>query len=665
MSGKRKNSAFNCYILSEKGGEAMTEQEMYREIMSRYALNPEKIRVNALKQAKKPAWQRFASDYWKPAAGIAAAVALTVSGVGYMNSNSPRPEIDIKIDSASALSAARRLSEAEQNYFNLQSLKNKSVDIYVTFREPISCCDAVMTLSGVADAGEIEISAVYLDSQTLTGTEAVAEYMAAHGEEKTVLAVKISTLSMHYRSVQDLSVVYLAEIASDEINDETFSPIIVEDNDPLSNDRFTETTTIVTAAPVTTTSFSFDSGTSATTPEDAPSLGNSVDNSQSTLKPPQDIDDDDPEEENPEEDEEEIDDPEETDESEVTAPVKTEEITSQAAETETTEASEITETEETTTETVEVPSNEITDEAYQGSSIGLLTEFYELKIENSTETFISGDNAVVLTKNGVYFYTLGLLVGEQGGVSAELGNPKIAFKNDDTIVLTGCSASGARNLISVASLDENTLRTYDVSANIGAAELGTVNYSSAQGKYFVKTVSETSSFIYEVQISDESGIIFRPLVESQNPVAAVGFKDNLLFLSISDALSGTKLYSFNTVDGETREVAAFTESMKIRRGDDFESFALLSESGKYIYDLNRGMAISTDLLGENVRLMSCNGKTCFRVDGATYEITESSTVEGMYGADVFPEETPSEYEVNEITSEKVVIVRNSNGNMWR
>lgn len=649
----------------------MTEQEMYREIMSRYALNPEKIRVNALKQAKKPAWQRFASDYWKPAAGIAAAVALTVSAVGYMNSNSPRPDIDITVDQASALSAARRLSEAEQNYFNLQSLENKNVNIYVTFREPVSCCDAVMTLSGVADAGEIEIVSVYLDSETLTGTEAVAEYMSAHGEEKIVLAVKISTLSMYYRSIQDLSAVYLAEIGSDEINDDTFSPIIVEDNDPLVNDRFTETTTAVTAAPVTTTSFSFDSGTSATKPENVPSLGDSADASQNTLKPPQDTDEDDPEEENPEEDdEEEYDDPEEIDELETTSPAETEDVTtSQAAETESTESTVTSETAETTTsqatEAIEIPSNEITGEAYQSSSMGLLTEFYELKIENSTETVISGDNAVVLTKNGVYLYTLGLLLGEQGGVSVELGNPKIAFKNDNTIVLTGCSASGARNLISVVSLEDNTLRTYDVSANIGAAELGTINYSTAQNKYFIKTVSETSSFIYEVQISDESGIIFRPLVESQNPVAAVGFKDNLLYLSMSDALSGTKLYSFNTIDGETREVAAFTENMKIKRGEDFESFALLSDSSKFIYDLNRGMAVSTELLSEDVKLMSCNGKTCFKVGDVTYEITENSSIEQMYGSDVFPMEQMSEYKVNEITPEKVVIVRDNGGNMWR
>lgn len=631
----------------------MTEQEMYREIMSRYALNPEKIRVNALKQAKKPAWQRFASDYWKPAAGIAAAVAVTVSAVGYMNSNSPRPEIDITVDSASALSAARRLSEAEQNYFNLQSTENTTVNIYVTFCEPMCCNDVRMALSGVADAGEIEIVSLYLDSATITGAADAAAYMSANGEEKTVIAVKISTPSMYYRSIQDLSAVYLAEIGSDEINDDTFSPIIVEDNDPLINDRFTETTTVVTAVPVTTTSFSFDSETSVTTPESVPSIGDSADNSADTLIPPESDDEDDPEEENPEEDveDEEIDEPDETDETETTKPAE----------------AEVSLTEETTTsqtEAVEIPSNEITDEVYQGSPIGLLTELYELKIENSTETVISGDNAVVLTKNGVYLYTLGLITGEQGGVSVEIGNPKIAFKNSESIVITGCSASGARDLISVVSLEENKLRTYDVSTNIGASDLGTINYSSAQNKYFVKTVSETCSFIYEVQISAESGVTFRPLVESQDPVGTVGFKDNLLYLSIQDAASGTKLYSFNTIDGETKEVAAFTENMKIKRGDDFESFALISESGKYVYDLNRNMAISVDDLGKNVRLTSRNGNTVFRVDDRTYEITEDCAIEELFGADVFPVEQSSEFKIHEITSEKIVISRDNGGSMW-
>lgn len=627
----------------------MTEKEMYREIMSRYALDPEKIRVNALKQAKKPAWQRYASDYWKPAAGIAAAVALTVSAVGYMNADSPHSGIDITVDSASALSAARRLSEAEQNYFNLQSVENKTISVYTTFCEPMCYNDVLMALSGVADAGEIEVAAVYTDSDVIRGAESIAEYAAGCGGEKNVLAVKLLTASAYYRGIQDLSAVYLAEVGSDEINDETFKPIVVEDNDPLMNDRFA-VTAAVTTAPVTTTPFSFDSVTDTDT-ENVPVIGESADSEADTLTPPavEEEYEDDPEEENPEEDY----DPEtgdsfgeESEESEETdAPV-----TSEPEE----------ETEETTA--VEVPTNEIEATTYYGGDVGLLTELYELNIKNSTETALCGDNAVVLTKNGVYFYTLGGITGGQSGISVEMSNPMIVYSDEETMLITGCSASGARNLITAVSFSGNEVHTYDVSANIGASDLGTIYYSKAQGKYFVKTVSETSSFIYEVRISAENGVQFRPLVEAQTPVAAVGCKDNLLYLSAADAVSGTKLYTFNMTSGEMLEVAAFEGAMKIKRGDDFESFALISDGVGYIYDLNRGMAVSTELLNETVRLAASDGLTYFSVDGKTYRISESGTIDEALANGVFGSGVQSEFRVNEITPEKVVVVRD--GVMW-
>lgn len=612
----------------------MTEKEFYRELMSRYALDPEKIRAGALKQAKKPAWQKFAADYWKPAAGVAAAVALTVSAVGYMNAKSSGP--DIKVDPASALSAAQRLSEAEQNYFRLQSSENRTVNIYITFREPVSFNDMVMAFSGIADMGEIDYDTLYLADDTIKGADAVTAYKAAHGDEKAVAAVKISTLSMYYRSIQDLSSVYLAEMGSDEINDDTFCPITVEDNDPLINDQYyINTTAAVTTAPVTTTPFSFDS--EKTSEEiSASAIGESADNSSSTLTPPETSETDDPEYEYPEDDEE-FEEPDETS----------------------------SETQETAPETtVEIPANEITSTTYYGFDVGLLTEIYELNVSNSIETVVSGDNAVVLTKNGVYLYTLGGIIRDQSGVSAELNSPKIAFRNENTIIITGCGAGGARNLISVADLVRNELHTYDVSANLGAAELGTIHYSAAQDKYFVKAISETNSFIYEVQISSETGIQFRPLMDAQAPVSIAGCKNSALYLTVLDELTGTKLYSFDIATGEIAERAAFGHTMKIRRGDDFESFALISDTDKYIFDVNRGTLIPAEQLNENVRIISKDGLTYFKVDAYTYEISIDTSICAA-GEVKFNDEEPSEFKVNEITPEKVVIIRDSGTANWR
>ncbi|MDE7234093.1 MAG: hypothetical protein K2N29_03430, partial [Ruminiclostridium sp.] len=241
----------------------MNKNEFYKELMTRYALDEEKIRLNALKQAKKPAWQRFAADYWKPALGTAAAIAVTAAAVGYTSSFSTQPPVVVPEDTA--LSASQRLWEAEQNYYNLQAAAALS-DIYVTFSEPISYGELAVALSTVADTGEVVVDALYTEDQAVFRKEALREYEAAHDREKTVIGAKISAPSALYRDIQDLSKVYLAELGSADINDDTFVPLPIEDPDPLGGDpSYAETSAPQTSAPVTTTSFSFDTSSETVT----------------------------------------------------------------------------------------------------------------------------------------------------------------------------------------------------------------------------------------------------------------------------------------------------------------------------------------------------------------------------------------------------------------
>lgn len=610
----------------------MNKNEFYKELMTRYALDEEKIRLNALKQAKKPAWQRFASDYWKPALGTAAAIAVTAAAVGYTSSFQPEPPAVVPEDTA--LSASQRLWEAERNYYNLQAAAALS-DIYVTFSEPISYGELAVALSTVADTGEVIVDALYTQDQAVLREEALREYELAHDRDKTVIGAKISAPSALYRDIQDLSKVYLAELGSAEINDDTFFPLPIEDPDPLGDDlSYTETSAPQTSAPVTTTPFSFDTSSETATSAKQPEIGESGSDNVSTLVPPVEttppapiVTDDEPE------------DPEETD-PEVTEP----------------EYDDPDETERTSETAAETPANEITSAVTEPGQ-SLLTEFYELNVPNSLKTYLSGDNAVVLTKSAAYLYSFGGFGGSQCCAAIEMGSPKIGYSDEHRVIVTGCNSSDVRNIISVIDLDRNEARTYDVSANIGEAELGGVQYAPLANKYYVKSVLNTTSFIYEVTVSG-AGPQFRPLLESDGPISVAGVKGNLLYLAKSEQLTGgIKLFSFDCTDGTTIELASFNTTVKLRRGSDLESFGLVSENGSFIYDVNLGMLVSGVTIDENTVILSDGGRTCFRSGGTVYEIDSNSLVSRTERTVVFPKEAGSDFAVNEITPEKVVVIR--------
>lgn len=593
----------------------MNRNDFYKELMSEYALNPEKIRMNAIKQAKKPAWQKAVSTYWKPAVGAAAAVAVTVAGVAYTTQSSAP---DIRIAPEEALSASQRLMEAEQDYFNQNREEKAFCNMYVTFLEAVSYNDIIFALSGVNDSGEIELCSLYLEGGNVYKGDKVSEYGLECPDEKTIAAAKINLPSVYYRDIQDLYIVYLTELGSDEINDDTFTPIVVEDRDPLENDHLSITTTTVEQPPVTTTSFFFETTATTTTvssaEEDKPVLGESSD--ENTTIPP---------------------------------------VTSDSTEEEDEVVEEIIEEETATTTTapiVTVPA-ETTTTYYRGD-VGLLTELYELNVENSLETRIFGSNAVVLTKNSAYLFTLSGFGSSSSGQEIELSNPKFAHSDKNSVILTGCGADGLRDILCVIDLNSGFAFTYDAGANIGGNEIGSIQHSSEPEKYFIKALSSDSTLVYEAYIN--TTVTFRPLFEINAPVSLAGYNNGNLFFTANEN-EATRLYRFNCTDGTSVELATFSGLVKIRRGIDFNSFAISDGTSSFIVDVNNDMLIPASF-GDDVAVITDNGEIFFRTSSAVYKVTNTFAVVEADRAVQFEKPVSEEFIVNEINSEKVVIVRN-------
>lgn len=627
----------------------MNTNDFYKELFEKYALDADKIRMNAIKQARQPAWKKAVKTYWKPVAGAAAAIAVTVGIGAYALGGSSNPGIDITVSPATALSANQRLREAEANYYNMDSDREDIVSVYLTFLEPMGYSDMIVALSAVSDCEDISVQRLYLsDGSVIDGIDAIASF--ASEKSGTIAAAKIYSYYSHYRDIQDLSSVYLAELGSLELNDETFTPVPVDDSDPLSMDAAV-TAPIEQIVPVTTTPFSFEQETSApdiasettVTEEGEEAEGTDIsgetDSEDITTLPP--------EEDDIEREESDSDNTEDNS--------NTEETTDTGSGWQNPVGDETTATSVGT----DIPVSEITNPG----DAGLMTEIYQLNVPGSLSTALYGDCAVVLTKNEVYIYSIGGMISKPKANVIAMESPKISYSDDKSVVITGCDSENKRNIMAVLDLAGDGVYTYDVSVNLGVSEIGAVHYSRTAGKYFVKAVSGSKTFIYEVIVTPETGVAFRPLVEFEAAVSIAGYSnaENKLFLQVSTDNISSTLYEFSCSDGSSVKIADFDEVCRIKRAPDFESFALVltgkaeEETNGFVYDVSASALIPVKL-NKGSTLGIKNGMVYLRTDNGLFLVSAAqgvcaSTENGV----VFDNICETRYYVKEATAEKVII----------
>ena len=636
----------------------MNTNDFYKELFEKYAFDEDKIRKKALKAAKTPAWQRVVGAHWRTAAGAAAAVAVTVGAVVYFVGNGGSGNIDI-VPSENLPAAYQRIHDAEQNYYRSSADNEGFTNIYVTFTENLSYNDMSVLLSAISDPGEISVECLYLDDSTVVrGEDAVSAFAGSDGEKRCVAATKLYALGGRYRDIQDLSKVYLAELGSDEINDDTFSPITLADTDPLSNiNEFISTTAL---PPATTTPFSFESeaenlSTDTGTATDA-----------DTTEPPEDSEEVDPDKigdiNDPDDDDNEND-PAGTDETD--APAETDVPDTSVPSVSDTSSPEVTDVSDTT------GASDATDPSGTDAppDIGLMTQIYQLNVENPLETLLVGNNAIVLTRNEVYLFRMVISVGSYDNAKADviaLTNPKIAYSSDKVVILSGCGESGIRNSLLVIDTESGKTFSKDLGESLGSSEIGTVSYS-AEGRYFVKAVSEANTYIYELIISGDSQIQLRPLFEYNGAVTVAGYKYDKLWFTAADENQTHSLFSFDCINGTLEKSTSFGSECRIRRSRSFESFiinavdAATGEPATYVFNTSSGTLIGVEL-DDNAKIASDNGRIFIGTESGNYSLSSDGTLTEVKIAVNYDGKPKASYQVIESDSEKVVVAEKSGWN---
>lgn len=625
----------------------MNTNDFYKELFEKYALDEKKIKRNALKAAKTPAWQRAVSTHWKSAVGAAAAVAVTVGAVAYTVGNTGS-SIDIESPDT-LLSASQRLKAAEQNYYS--STDNETddmINIYVSFLDHLKFSDMSVCFSALTDFEDIDIECLYLNDGTVVrGKEEIDTFAETKGSEACIAGAKVCAPAKAYRDIADLSKVYVAERGSDEINDDTFTPILLDDVDPFTEDYDIIVTTA--SAESTTTPFVFEAQPSVS--ESSTSAGTDI-TIDTTTEP-----DEDSEPDVSEYDDETGDDPE------VTEP---DEDSSDAPETAESETSETTaDPEETpavseTTAEITVASTEITP----APSIGLMTQIYQLNVENALETVLAGDYAVVLTRGEAYISKLGGLISDDGSVY-KIDSPKLAYSDSGIVILTGCGSSKRRNTVLVLNTKTGKVSYKEAGERFGEAEIGTIHHSSDH-KYFLKAVAGSATYMYELTIGGEEDIQFRPLFEYEGAVSPAGSKNGKLWFVGTDENMKNTLYSFDIQTGERKTICGFGTECKLRRSKNFGSFIITasaaesSDMASFVFDAATSSLIPVDIAGD-AAITTEKGVIYIGFGGKNYTVSADGSLAETSASVSYINRPASIYGVISSDSEKVVVAES---NSW-
>lgn len=205
----------------------MNKHDFYKQLMSEYTFDPEKIKNNAKKG-------RFARQKISPMAiGLTTAVAAAtvVCGTLAFSMAGNRNGVDLVDTGSSALSsrtAEQRVLDAIEQQ-NKEQNSEEIKDVLVTFNLPISPAQAQDILACYAD-GSIPVTAIYMaDGSRISGSRQVE---AVFGGSEEISAVAVQCAGSVMSKLQADKDIFLVELLS-ESDFDTAVPIRPEDIETL------------------------------------------------------------------------------------------------------------------------------------------------------------------------------------------------------------------------------------------------------------------------------------------------------------------------------------------------------------------------------------------------------------------------------------------------
>ncbi len=562
----------------------MNQNDFYKELMSKYAFDADKIKTAAIRKAKRPFVERLFVEHKAVTTCAAAAIMLTAGVYGFVGMGGA-PSLDIT-EHDNVLSAAQRLEEAESNYASFAlatDTESAPVEMYISFNEVISYSEALMTFSSVSDTGDVQPATVYFSDGTSIPRSEIPAFAAARNGEKIVTGMKITAPAAYYKNIQDLNIVYLAELASDKLNDSTFKPVGG-----------------AAEADATTTA----SAVASTTPEP------------SVTEPPVVI--------GGSSDAVEI-------RTDIVTTGTTPDVTEDTVFEEITSVPDIDEPDESesTSETLK-PDTELIVTTEEGTAPE--NGEYTLDIENAYYVAeISDNDVIILCNEAAYVYRIDGVSPAEMIAEIELFNPRVEYASSlsDRIIISGASENaGGRNTLIDFSTVDYSYSTYNIDSIVSSGELGGIFCPADEDCIFVKSVAMDANNVYHIAKSGEN-VSATPIVTSIYPIVPLSYCDNVFTYALTET-DKTVVYTLEKGETEAAAAAEYTADAVFSRSNFFDSYAVtdvVDGEEKTVVVGCRG-ASCTIPAGTRFVLGRCkDGKIAYLTNSGAYVVENGVTAE--------------------------------------
>ena len=566
----------------------MNKNEFYKQLMSEYTFDAEKIRENAKRGAKR---QKLQPMYIGMTAAAAACV-VTVGTIAAVNLGG-RGGVTIQDSGLTQLSASDRLSHAlEQLEQERGSAEAK--DFLVTFSAPMSPAEVQAVLTGSVD-GSMPVKQLYFADGSRVSTAAGVEKVFSGGDYQ-ITGAAVFCSGDTAAKLQSDPAVFLVE---------SMSQYDFDNAAPVNIDKVNTEEIILPEPAVTEPSADNTSGGTelVTLPDTSESDGtvevNDTGEMDGTAEP----------------------DPSEayTDETDDSAPV-----------TEETSAPETsTEPEQTTTPgSTTTPASGETDAPAEISLPAGVTLPTEVPAE-TVNTFIDGDSAFFLTDNVMYVRNGGNIElykyssGTETLICEEqLEDAKVAWvsENGGRMLLTGTSSYGTRGRTLLVNAETETITDLYTEDSVLYGVLSSASYNAESGIMALNIREDNKYYITTMKLSEAGTAEYLGTVyESDSKISVAASYGSTIYLLTN---SGSELVAVDAYTGDTRSVMTFSTAPEMNRNYAFTHASLTMDGTVYIFDPQTESLIRVDSDESGVsfgasRHSFLSGGVCYTISGGS------------------------------------------------
>ena len=240
----------------------MNKKEFYKNLMLTYTVDTDKVKRIAKRRVVKRS-----SRVLSILPGAAACAAVTAAAVTIVSLGSV-PDAGVDITNDEELIA--RMAAAEQYYVSLTADSAEMMDMYVSFENPLSYNEIVLSFSKIDEDGDIKIDLLYTEKgKYYENSDSISADTGL-----VFLGAKITAPASMCKDIRMLKTVSLVELPESGITDDIFSPfgsseLVTSTEAPgqafeVSIPNYTTAITTTTTATTTTTI------TTTTTPDTEP-----------------------------------------------------------------------------------------------------------------------------------------------------------------------------------------------------------------------------------------------------------------------------------------------------------------------------------------------------------------------------------------------------------